>query len=66
MFFSQSFKFLHALVLAVAPAETTNTVDAQAVDNPATGRFTWTVEKFSRLNMKKLYSDPFKVGGYKW
>ncbi|WMV31567.1 hypothetical protein MTR67_024952, partial [Solanum verrucosum] len=53
-------------VLAVAPAVTTNTVDAQAVDDPASARFTWTVEKFSRLNVKKLYSDPFNVGGFKW
>ncbi|XP_049403180.1 ubiquitin C-terminal hydrolase 12-like [Solanum stenotomum] len=53
-------------VLAVAPAVPTNTVDAQAVDDPASARFTWTVEKFSRLNVKKLYSDPFNVGGFKW
>lgn len=53
-------------VLAGAPADTTNTVDAQAVDDPASARFTWTVEKFSRLNVKKLYSDPFNVGGFKW
>lgn len=66
-FFPQSFFFfLHALVLAGAPADTTNTVDAQAVDDPASARFTWTVEKFSRLNVKKLYSDPFNVGGFKW
>uniref|UniRef100_A0A0V0H703 Putative ovule protein n=1 Tax=Solanum chacoense TaxID=4108 RepID=A0A0V0H703_SOLCH len=52
-------------VLAVAPAVPTNTVDAQAVDDPASARFTWTVEKFSRLNVKK-YSDVFDIGGYKW
>ncbi|XP_057462933.1 ubiquitin C-terminal hydrolase 12-like isoform X2 [Actinidia eriantha] len=51
---------------AVAPEETTNTVDAQAVDDPPSARFTWTIENFSRLNTKKLYSDIFYVGGYKW
>ncbi|GFZ05982.1 ubiquitin-specific protease 12 [Actinidia rufa] len=52
--------------MEVAPAETTNTVDAQAVDDPPSARFTWTIENFSRLNTKKLYSDIFYVGGYKW
>ncbi|KAK9019655.1 hypothetical protein V6N11_054168 [Hibiscus sabdariffa] len=33
---------------------------------PLEGRFTWTVENFSRLNTKKLYSEIFFVGGYKW
>lgn len=50
----------------VAQAETANTVDAQAVDDPPSARFTWTIENFSRLNTKKLYSDIFLVGGYKW
>lgn len=53
-------------ILVVAPAEATNTVDAQAVDDPPTARFTWTIENFSRLNMKKMYSEVFFVGGYKW
>ncbi|XP_057462935.1 ubiquitin C-terminal hydrolase 12-like isoform X4 [Actinidia eriantha] len=52
--------------MEVAPEETTNTVDAQAVDDPPSARFTWTIENFSRLNTKKLYSDIFYVGGYKW
>ncbi|XP_017984829.1 PREDICTED: ubiquitin carboxyl-terminal hydrolase 12 isoform X1 [Theobroma cacao] len=47
-------------------AEAASTVDAQAVDDPPSGRFTWTIENFSRLNTKKLYSDIFFVGGYKW
>lgn len=50
----------------VAPAEATNTVDAQAVDEPPSARFTWKIENFSKLNMKKQYSDVFVVGGYKW
>ncbi|XP_062173883.1 ubiquitin C-terminal hydrolase 12-like isoform X3 [Alnus glutinosa] len=52
--------------MEVAQAETANTVDAQAVDDPPSARFTWTIENFSRLNTKKLYSDIFLVGGYKW
>ncbi|KAG6677675.1 hypothetical protein I3843_14G037900 [Carya illinoinensis] len=52
--------------MEVAQAETANTVDTQAVDDPPSARFTWTIENFSRLNNKKLYSDTFFVGGYKW
>ncbi|XVE68546.1 hypothetical protein DITRI_Ditri09bG0076600 [Diplodiscus trichospermus] len=51
--------------IEVAP-EAASTVSAQAVDDPPSGRFTWTIENFSRLNTKKLYSDIFTVGGYKW
>ncbi|KAK9283434.1 hypothetical protein L1049_011676 [Liquidambar formosana] len=46
--------------------ETVSTVDAQVVDDPPSARFTWTIENFTRLNAKKLYSDVFYVGGYKW
>ncbi|XP_057990811.1 ubiquitin C-terminal hydrolase 12-like isoform X3 [Hevea brasiliensis] len=49
-----------------APAETASAVDAQSVDDPPSARFTWTIDNFSRLNTKKLYSDIFIVGGYKW
>lgn len=53
--------------MVVVPAvEEVNTVDAQSVDDPPSGRFTWTIENFSRLNVKKLYSNVFYVGGYKW
>nr|XP_023929868.1 ubiquitin carboxyl-terminal hydrolase 12-like isoform X8 [Quercus suber]POE88951.1 ubiquitin carboxyl-terminal hydrolase 12 [Quercus suber] len=52
--------------MEVAQAETTSTVEAQAVDDPPSARFTWTIDNFSRLNTKKLYSDVFFVGGYKW
>ncbi|KAI8006041.1 Ubiquitin carboxyl-terminal hydrolase 12 [Camellia lanceoleosa] len=52
--------------MEVAPSETANTVDAQAVDDPPSARFTWTIENFARLNTKKLYSEVFYVGGYKW
>ncbi|KAF8005627.1 hypothetical protein BT93_K0032 [Corymbia citriodora subsp. variegata] len=49
-----------------AQADTAGTVETQAADDPPSGRFTWTIENFSRLNTKKLYSDIFFVGGYKW
>ncbi|RZC90859.1 hypothetical protein C5167_028693 [Papaver somniferum] len=52
--------------MEVAPAETHSTVKNQPVGNPACRRFTWTIENFSRLNTKKLYSDAFTVGTYKW
>ncbi|KAB2620930.1 Ubiquitin carboxyl-terminal hydrolase 12, partial [Pyrus ussuriensis x Pyrus communis] len=47
-------------------AETNSAVDAPTVDDPLSARFTWPIESFSRLNTKKLYSDVFLVGGYKW
>ncbi|OAY39147.1 ubiquitin C-terminal hydrolase 12 isoform X2 [Manihot esculenta] len=49
-----------------APAEAASAVDAQSVDDPPSARFTWTIDNFSRINTKKLYSDTFNVGGYKW
>ncbi|XP_015571890.1 ubiquitin C-terminal hydrolase 12 isoform X2 [Ricinus communis] len=52
--------------MEVAPAETASAVDAQSADDPPSARFTWTIDNFSRLNTKKLYSDVFIVGGYKW
>lgn len=58
LFFQQS--------LAVAQAEAGNAVDNQQPEDPQTSRFTWTIENFSRLNTKKLYSETFVVGGFKW
>ncbi|KAF7143600.1 hypothetical protein RHSIM_Rhsim05G0178300 [Rhododendron simsii] len=52
--------------MEVVPAEAANAVDAQSVDDPPSARFTWTIENFTRLNTKKLYSEIFLVGGYKW
>ncbi|KAL6989157.1 ubiquitin carboxyl-terminal hydrolase 13 [Sarracenia purpurea var. burkii] len=37
----------------------------QTGDRPS-GRFTWKIENFSKLKTKKLYSDVFRVGEYKW
>ncbi|XP_059307810.1 ubiquitin C-terminal hydrolase 13-like isoform X2 [Lycium ferocissimum] len=52
--------------MEVATADTASTVDGPPVDDPPSARFTWTIENFSRLNVKKLYSEVFHVGGYKW
>ncbi|XP_072978196.1 ubiquitin C-terminal hydrolase 12 isoform X1 [Typha angustifolia] len=50
----------------VAQTETVSTAENQQLEDPPTSRFTWTIENFSRLNIKKHYSDVFIVGGYKW
>jgi hypothetical protein len=52
--------------LVVAQSETANTVENQPVEDPPSSRFTWRIDNFSRLNTKKLYSEIFVVGGYKW
>lgn len=51
--------------LVVQP-ENANTAENQAVEEPQASRFTWTIDNFTRLNVKKLYSEVFIVGGYKW
>ncbi|CAN4126350.1 unnamed protein product [Withania somnifera] len=45
---------------------TASTMDGPQVDDPPSARFSWTIENFSRLNVKKLYSEVFHLGGYKW
>ncbi|CAN4126352.1 unnamed protein product [Withania somnifera] len=50
----------------VATADTASTMDGPQVDDPPSARFSWTIENFSRLNVKKLYSEVFHLGGYKW
>ncbi|XP_054795340.1 ubiquitin C-terminal hydrolase 12-like isoform X1 [Prosopis cineraria] len=47
-------------------AESASTVESQPVEDPSSSRFTWRIDNFSRLNTKKLYSEIFVVGGYKW
>ncbi|PHU03565.1 Ubiquitin carboxyl-terminal hydrolase 12 [Capsicum chinense] len=49
-----------------AQPEIGNDVEKQPPEDPQTSRFTWKIDNFSRLNIKKLYSDTFVVGGYKW
>ncbi|KAJ8446165.1 hypothetical protein Cgig2_015936 [Carnegiea gigantea] len=56
----------HQPMEVVAQAEPPNTAENQSAEDPQTSRFTWKIENFSRLNVKKLYSDVFVVGGYKW
>ncbi|KAL9230836.1 hypothetical protein vseg_006133 [Gypsophila vaccaria] len=52
--------------MEVAQAEANNTAENQAVEEPPTSKFTWMIENFTRINIKKQYSEPFAVGGYKW
>lgn len=50
----------------MTPTENASAVENQAVDEPQASRFTWTIDNFSRLSVKKLYSEVFSVGSYKW
>ncbi|KAK9699295.1 hypothetical protein RND81_08G165600 [Saponaria officinalis] len=52
--------------MEVAQAEANSAAENQVVEEPPTSKFTWTIENFTRINMKKQYSEPFAVGGYKW
>ncbi|KAK4275972.1 hypothetical protein QN277_018978 [Acacia crassicarpa] len=56
----------HQPMEVVAQPEIANTVESQPVEDAPSTRFTWRIENFSRLNTKKLYSDTFVVGSYKW
>ncbi|XP_061352582.1 ubiquitin C-terminal hydrolase 12-like isoform X2 [Gastrolobium bilobum] len=56
----------HQPMEVVAQPETANTVESQPVEDPPSSRFTWRIDNFSRLNTKKLYSEIFVVGGFKW
>ncbi|XP_019456113.1 PREDICTED: ubiquitin carboxyl-terminal hydrolase 12-like isoform X2 [Lupinus angustifolius] len=57
----------HQPMEVVAQPETANnTVETQPVEDPPSSRFTWRIDNFSRMNTKKLYSEIFVVGGYKW
>ncbi|EMS52242.1 Ubiquitin carboxyl-terminal hydrolase 12 [Triticum urartu] len=50
----------------VVPAEPAATVENQPTEDTPISRFTWTIDNLSRVNTKKLYSETFVVGGYKW
>ncbi|KAG2631787.1 hypothetical protein PVAP13_2NG047900 [Panicum virgatum] len=52
--------------MEVVPAEPAATVENQQIEDPPISRFTWTIENLSRVSTKKLYSEVFIVGGYKW
>lgn len=47
------------------PAENFSSVAVPVTDDLSSGRFTWSIQNFSKL-AKKVYSDDFNVGGYKW
>ncbi|KAJ1702648.1 hypothetical protein LUZ63_002427 [Rhynchospora breviuscula] len=49
-----------------ADTSTTTAESQQQIEDPPISRFTWAIENFSRVNSKKLYSEVFVVGGYKW
>ncbi|KAH7420842.1 hypothetical protein KP509_13G025300 [Ceratopteris richardii] len=38
----------------------------QVADDPVMGKYTWKIDNFSKLNIRKYYSDTFVIGGYKW
>uniref|UniRef100_A0A453BLI6 MATH domain-containing protein n=1 Tax=Aegilops tauschii subsp. strangulata TaxID=200361 RepID=A0A453BLI6_AEGTS len=52
--------------MEVVPAEPAATVENQPTEDTPISRFTWTIDNLSRVNTKKLYSETFVVGGYKW
>ncbi|PWZ40553.1 Ubiquitin carboxyl-terminal hydrolase 12 [Zea mays] len=55
-----------SFIVPVVPAEPAATVENQQIEDPPISRFTWTIENLSRVSTKKLYSEIFVVGGYKW
>ncbi|CAL9089521.1 unnamed protein product [Musa textilis] len=64
--FSSCDFFKKVILCNVIQTETATTPENQQVEDPPPFKFRWTIENFSRLNIKKLYSDIFYVGGYKW
>ncbi|KAL0908829.1 hypothetical protein M5K25_023338 [Dendrobium thyrsiflorum] len=52
--------------MEVVPAEAASTAENQQLEDPPSSRFTWTIENFARLSVKKHYSEIFIVGGFKW
>ncbi|CAN8269436.1 unnamed protein product [Cochlearia groenlandica] len=46
--------------------EAVDTVENPPAEDPPTLKFTWTIPMFTRLNTRKLYSEVFVVGDYKW
>ncbi|KAL4560640.1 hypothetical protein LXL04_032793 [Taraxacum kok-saghyz] len=50
----------------IGPAEVVSTAENQPADETQASRFTWVIDNFSRQSNKKIYSDTFVVGGFKW
>eukprot|EP00249_Psilotum_nudum_P018816 c26973_g2_i1 orf=2-2626(-) len=46
--------------------ESVPTVENQNLDDPLCGKFSWGIENFSKINLRKNYSDICSIGGYKW
>ncbi|XP_047962654.1 ubiquitin C-terminal hydrolase 12-like isoform X1 [Salvia hispanica] len=65
---SDSVEVPQPLVEGPLPMEEENAgiLENLALGKPQASRFSWTIENFSRVNVKKLYSDVFVVGNYKW
>ncbi|KAK8941776.1 Ubiquitin carboxyl-terminal hydrolase 13 [Platanthera guangdongensis] len=49
-----------------SPAEAASAGENQQSEDPPLSKFTWTIENFSMLNVKKHYSEFFFAGGFKW
>ncbi|KAG5416210.1 hypothetical protein BRARA_A03381 [Brassica rapa] len=52
--------------VAQPEAAAATTVENPPAEEIPTLKFTWSTQGFTRLNVRKLYSDVFVVGGYKW
>ncbi|KAL0719716.1 hypothetical protein Bca4012_069040 [Brassica carinata] len=48
------------------PEAAATTVESPPAEKIPTLKFTWSTPCFNSLNVRKLYSDVFVVGGYKW
>ncbi|XP_012835827.1 PREDICTED: ubiquitin carboxyl-terminal hydrolase 12-like [Erythranthe guttata] len=52
--------------MEVVSAEGARTVENQGPDDAQVAHYKWTIENFSRISMKKIYSEVFVAGVYKW
>ncbi|KAL9675747.1 hypothetical protein QQ045_003953 [Rhodiola kirilowii] len=50
----------------VQKPEVADSVENSTAEEPSSSRFTWRIENFTRLNVKKHYSDTFSAGGHQW
>ncbi|XP_058743178.1 ubiquitin C-terminal hydrolase 13-like isoform X5 [Vicia villosa] len=41
-------------------------MDVEPAEDPTPTRYEWKIDNFSRMNTKKLYSDIFVAGSFKW
>ncbi|KAL8036479.1 hypothetical protein ABFS82_12G158700 [Erythranthe guttata] len=52
--------------MEVVSAEGSRTVENQGPDDAQVAHYKWTIENFSRISAKKIYSEVFVAGVYKW